>query len=381
MADMAMSAPQSWYLEGRLDGEATSRRFALREFPALIGRSADVAVPLPVAQVSTHHAEIYLDGGRLWLRDLDSSNGTFVNRSRVDAPVALDSGDVLHVASTELLLGTDFTDTGWMAETCVMKASPADRATGKHSQARALRELIAAREVSTVVQPIVRLAGPAAPAFEVLGRGARGDLPESPGPLFAIAEQVGLAGELSRCLRAAGLDAIAALPGSPMVYSNVHPRELEGDDLARDLAEIRARAPSLRLMMEVHESTVADPPAMRRLRAWLADLDIGLAYDDFGAGQARLLELAECPPDCLKFDMSLIRGIDRAPASRQRMVETLVAIACDMGVPCLAEGIETEGELEACRTMGFELAQGYFIARPAPAGHWRDAWSGGADQP
>ena len=370
-----MNAPQTWYLEGRLDGEPVARRFTLREFPALIGRSADVAVPLPVAQVSTHHAEIYLDGGRLWLRDLDSSNGTFVNRARVDAPVALDSGDVLHVASTELLLGTDFTDTGWMAETCVMKASPAERATGAHSQARALRELIAAREVRTVAQPIVHLAGDADPAFEILGRGARDELPEAPGPLFMIAEQVGLAGELSRCLRGAGLDAIAALPGSPTVYSNVHPRELEGDDLARDLAEIRARAPSLRLMMEVHESTVTDPPAMRRLRAWLADLDIGLAYDDFGAGQARLLELAECPPDCLKFDMSLIRGIDSAPASRRRMVRTLVVVARDMGVPCLAEGIETDGELEACREIGFELAQGYFIARPAPIGHWRDAWS------
>ncbi len=62
---------------------------------------------------------------------------------------------------------------------------------------------------------------------------------------------------------------------------------------------------------------------MRTLRAQLRDLNIGVAYDDFGAGQTRLSELVEAPPDYLKFDMSMIRRIDQAPTERQRMLGSL----------------------------------------------------------
>jgi EAL domain-containing protein (putative c-di-GMP-specific phosphodiesterase class I) len=271
-------------------------------------------------------------------------------------------------------------DTCSLSETHVMRASPRDLATGTHSRAQALRHLIGSGEIATMLQPIVPLVGHGDLAFEILGRGARSELPPLPGPLFEIAEEAGLAGELSRCFRSAGLEAARTLPDRPTIYTNVHPAELDDDVLARDLAAFRERSPALPVTVEVHESTVTDPQAMQRLKARLADLDIRLAYDDFGAGQARLLELAECPPDCLKFDMSLIRDIDTAPASRQRLIESLVAIARDMGVMCLAEGIERAGELEACRCVGFEFAQGYFIARPATIEHWLTPWSWEPDE-
>ena len=57
---------------------------------------------------------------------------------------------------------------------------------------------------------------------------------------------------------------------------------------------------------------------------------MGLAYDDFGAGQARLFELAEVPPHYLKFDRRFVNGIDDAPASRQRLVASLVAAAREL---------------------------------------------------
>jgi EAL domain-containing protein (putative c-di-GMP-specific phosphodiesterase class I) len=322
---MADTHDQSWYLEGRLPEEKVIRRFALREFPARVGRSTDLEIALPVAQVSSLHARIELQQGRLLLHDLGSSNGTFVNRERVTEPVELSIGDVLHFATAELLVGNELQDTGWLSDTTVMKASPREQATGTLSRARALRNLIEAGEVATALQPIVPLAVPGDLAFEILGRGARNELPPFPGPLFEIAEEAGLAGELSRCFRADGLEAFFNDTATTEIYTNVHPAELDEDALERNLAAFRERAPLQPITAEVHESTVTDPQAMRRLRACLADLNIGLAYDDFGAGQARLLELAECPPDCLKFDMSLIRDIDIAPASRQRLIESLVA--------------------------------------------------------
>jgi EAL domain-containing protein (putative c-di-GMP-specific phosphodiesterase class I) len=102
---------------------------------------------------------------------------------------------------------------------------------------------------------------------------------------------------------------------------------------------------------------------MRELRAVLNELNIGLAYDDFGAGQARLVELGEVPPDFLKFDIELIHEIDRASPERQRMLASLVAIVKDLGIASLAEGVETEAEHAACRQMGFDFGQGYLYGK------------------
>jgi EAL domain-containing protein (putative c-di-GMP-specific phosphodiesterase class I) len=117
--------------------------------------------------------------------------------------------------------------------------------------------------------------------------------------------------------------------------------------------------------LEIHEAAITNPQAMRQLQACLRDINVQIAYDDFGAGQNRLVELIESPPDVLKFDMSLIRDIDQATAERQRMVASLVQIVVDLGVQPLAEGIETLAEAEVCKEMGFSLAQGYFYGRPA----------------
>jgi len=96
-------------------------------------------------------------------------------------------------------------------------------------------------------------------------------------------------------------------------------------------------------------------------------MNVGLAYDDFGAGQARLFELAEAPPHYLKFDRRFVTGIDHAPVSRQRLVASLVAAARELLVSTVAEGVETAAEAATCMRAGFSHAQGYHFGRPAPA--------------
>jgi EAL domain-containing protein (putative c-di-GMP-specific phosphodiesterase class I) len=94
-------------------------------------------------------------------------------------------------------------------------------------------------------------------------------------------------------------------------------------------------------------------------------MKIGLAYDDFGAGQARLVELVEVPPDYLKFDMKLVQKIASASLERQRMLASLVKMVHELGVAPLAEGIEEAGDHEVCRQMGFKLAQGFYYGYPS----------------
>jgi EAL domain-containing protein (putative c-di-GMP-specific phosphodiesterase class I) len=130
--------------------------------------------------------------------------------------------------------------------------------------------------------------------------------------------------------------------------------------------ELRRDAPDRRLGIEIHEVAIVKASQIGELRAGLREHGIGLAYDDFGAGQARLLELAEAPPDLLKFDARFVRGLDHAPESKHRLLRSLVAIARDLRVEPLAEGVETPGEAEACVDLGFTRAQGFHFGRPVP---------------
>src|SRR4030095_5636818 len=109
--------------------------------------------------------------------------------------------------------------------------------------------------------------------------------------------------------------------------------------------------------------------SIRRLRMARDALGMKLAFDDFGAGQTRLAELVEVRPNYVKFDRKLICDIDKTGASRQQMVGSLVAMCRQLGIITLAEGVETAGEVDICRQIGFELMQGFFFGKPvAPPG-------------
>jgi len=88
------------------------------------------------------------------------------------------------------------------------------------------------------------------------------------------------------------------------------------------------------------------------------------AIDDFGSGYSGLALLVDFQPDIVKLDMCLLRGIDR-DSVRQRIVKGILAIAADLGIKVIAEGIETSGERDFFLAHGVSLMQGYFFAKPA----------------
>jgi EAL domain-containing protein (putative c-di-GMP-specific phosphodiesterase class I) len=153
----------------------------------------------------------------------------------------------------------------------------------------------------------------------------------------------------------------------PHVFVNTHPLELHDPNFIDSLRDLRTVSPRQPITLEIHESGVTDTAAMRLLRSALDELNIKLAYDDFGSGQDRLAQLFAVRPDYLKFDMVLIRNIDQGSPSQQKMLETLVRMVADLEIAPLAEGVETAGEDAVCRQIGFQLAQGFFYGKPAPA--------------
>jgi EAL domain-containing protein (putative c-di-GMP-specific phosphodiesterase class I) len=182
--------------------------------------------------------------------------------------------------------------------------------------------------------------------------------------MFDAAARLHMEVDLSRMLRWEGIRRATELPGNPKIFVNTHPLELQSDGLLNSMIMVRQLTQQASLVLEIHEAAISDPKQMRELKAKLKELRIELAFDDFGAGQTRLAELTEARPDYLKFDMSLIRDIDQAGPERQKLISSLINVTLDLGIAPLAEGIETAGEAEVCRQLGFQFAQGYHFGRP-----------------
>ena len=365
-ARAAAGAAGLWVLEKRVGENGSLQRTPVQPLPFRIGRSPGLQLVLPSAHVSKAHAEIYTDGLALRVRDLGSRNGTFLNREPV-ADATLHEGDVLHVGDNEFrvardLPGEDESDD----ERTLIRTAPLSR----HfvSGALQVRDLIDQGAVTILFQPIVTLPSARVAAYEALGRGRMPGLPESPVELFDLAGALGpdAQAELSRLFRRRAVELVRDRPEPPLLFLNTHPVELEAPGLLESLEELRNFAPQVDLVLEIHESSLAQPDFITWLRGRLMEINVALAYDDFGTGQARLFELAEAPPHYLKFDRRFVTGLDHAPTSRQRLVASLVAAARELLVKTVAEGVETAEEGAACMRAGFSHAQGYHFARPAP---------------
>lgn len=361
-----MSKP-NWYLEG-IDSEFEKRivRTPIRSLPFSIGRRSSCDLPLNSKMVSQQHAELFMLEENLWLRDLGSTNGTFVNGSQIRGEKQLDDGDIVHFANLEFRLVADDPEPSWLPVTQTIQLKEA-LAPGTFQRFRDLREMLNSGAIQALFQPVVALGSSKTLGYEVLGRGLNDGEVISPGELFAAAEMIGLAEELSVAFRARGMEEARKLPHDTSIFLNTHPIELENEkSLLSSLRDLRRDHPDRKIVLEIHESSVANSAALTRLSKELESLSIPVAFDDFGTGQARLAEFTDAPPDYLKFDVAFIRDIHQATPRRREMISTLVKLARDMGVVTIAEGVEVAEESATCVELGFECGQGYFLARPAP---------------
>jgi len=366
-----MNTDSNWYLHGYLEGEDLPRRIPISNVPFRIGRSGSAEARLPIHHVSELHAEIYQDGDALWLRDLDSSNGTFRNRERLTGDVELHDGDIIHFSTNEFVLRSEEKKSPQLVRTMLLSSKDLELPEHFRGGVEEMQDLLDRELILPHYQPLVRLSdAQQIIGFEVMGRGGHDDLPASSEPLFQLAESAGLEISLSQLIRRKGLFLAQVLTGTPKMFIKCHSSEVGSKELLSTLAELRTAIPDTEIVLETHETAVRSTTTMNELRSALAELTIGLAYDDFGADHGRLTELVEVPPDFIKFDASLIRDIDKAPVARQKMLETLVSIVNGLGIASLAKGIESADEMRICRELGFAYGQGSFVGLPAPIHSW-----------
>jgi len=348
----------AWFLVGKLDERGPVCHVPINTSPFSIGRRPDCALCLPYQTISGTHAEIVVNGDRLNLHDRDSTNGTYLNGQVVRQPAVLKQDDLIQFA--DVALRVQYQGAKNYAQT---------RQHDVYDQALALVQfdkLMSESCVTPHYQPIVKTNSQEVVGYEVLGRSRLYGV-ETPGAMFKAAAKLNLEVQLSQMLRWEGIQQSDAFATPPHLFVNTHPSELQEPGLIESIASVREVNPTQPLTLEIHEAAVSDGHAMAELRDALNDLNVRLAYDDFGSGQARLAELVEVRPDYMKFDISLIRDIHVASAKHQQMVASLVNMVRELDVLPLAEGIECEAESDTCVQLGFELGQGFFYGKPAPA--------------
>jgi EAL domain-containing protein (putative c-di-GMP-specific phosphodiesterase class I) len=121
-----------------------------------------------------------------------------------------------------------------------------------------------------------------------------------------------------------------------------------------------------RIVVEITEhEAVEDYAALVRSLDTLRGLGCRVAIDDAGAGFASLRHTLQLAPDIVKVDISLTRDID-SDRGRRALASALISFADEMGMTIVAEGIESQAELDTLRELGVIYGQGYFLAEPAP---------------
>jgi EAL domain-containing protein (putative c-di-GMP-specific phosphodiesterase class I) len=238
------------------------------------------------------------------------------------------------------------------------RALGADRAGLEASLGRAIQSFWMA------YQPIVRATDRSVFGYEALLRSSEPTLPH-PVAVIDAAEQIGRLEDVGRTVRERAASAATAQLERAVLFVNLHVDDLADAELYREDAALSRIAE--RVVLEISERSALDRVKDTRGRtAKLRELGFRIAVDDLGAGYAGLTNFALLEPEVVKLDMSLVRDSDKS-STKQKIIRSVVALAKDMGILVVAEGVETRGERDALIELGCDLLQGFLFARPGPA--------------
>ena len=251
--------------------------------------------------------------------------------------------------------------------------SPADAVTKKPRLTRKMKQagldyILQTQNVTTVLQPILRLGSGEIFAFEALTRPPPGCPFIGPQDLFEFAGTEGLLTQLDQvcCIKALAAFHELQLPGN--LFLNVNPASIaDGRSGGAEIFNLlrNSPVPPERIVIELTEQHQL--PRFTHLNEALSQLrSLGarIAIDDVGQGFSSLWLWSKINPEFVKIDMHFVHDIHKDPIKFQ-FLKSILQIADNCGARVVAEGIEVEAELTVLRDMGIACGQGYFIAKPS----------------
>jgi diguanylate cyclase (GGDEF)-like protein len=257
-----------------------------------------------------------------------------------------------------------------------------------HEMARELGELLGIEhelrlalergELSLHYQPMVDLASAGVVGIEALLRWhspTRGNVP--PGRFIAVAERTGLIVDLGEfvlreaCTQAAAWRRELSLTELPVTWVNVSAKQLVAgfNEAVVEVLAAAGLSPGC-LGLEITESAIVESGISGdRARAELEMLHrigVRIAIDDFGTGFSSLGQLRKFPIDVIKVDRSFVQGAE-TDSKDATITSNLISLAHALDIVAVAEGIESNAQLDALRQFGCDQAQGFLFAHPVPA--------------
>ncbi|TRD12450.1 EAL domain-containing protein [Erythrobacter insulae] len=256
-----------------------------------------------------------------------------------------------------------------------------DQASHRHQIEEDLRDALVKEELEMHFQPIVSADEHKVVCVEALMRwnhGERGMI--SPADFIPVAEEVGIIRELGEwaindvCAQVASwpTDVCAAINVSAVQFASDNFIEIVNRALKNSGVE-----PS-RIEFEITESVfVGDIDRALRMFRELKEIGVRLALDDFGTGYSSLSYLRDAPFDKMKIDQSFVRGCTEEGNNNGAIVSAVVSLAKALNMETVAEGVETQDELEAVVTYGAGRIQGALFARAMPGSEIRERLENG----
>ncbi|CAN5451326.1 hypothetical protein BH09MYX1_BH09MYX1_11140 [soil metagenome] len=210
-------------------------------------------------------------------------------------------------------------------------------------------------------QPIYDLKKRAVVAYEALMRSNEPTM-KSPLDVLDAASRLQRHEELGRRVRELVGRTMPTAPADVDIFVNLHSSDLLDPELFSPEA-LLARS-SARIVFEVTERASMEGIADLKARVrTLRDIGYRIAIDDLGAGYAGLTSFALLEPQIVKLDMSLVRDVNLDPM-KKHLIEAMVRLCHGLDMRIVAEGIETDAELDAISELGCDLGQGYGLGRP-----------------
>lgn len=233
-----------------------------------------------------------------------------------------------------------------------------------------LRDAVMRDELEMHYQPIVNAKTNRVECFESLMRWNHPDSGWiSPEIFIDVAEDTGIIKELGKwALETACRDA-ASWPDPLSVAVNVSAIQFAQADLPKIVQHAlrKAELQPERLTLEITESIfMGDAGSAETMFSRLKRLGVKLALDDFGTGYSSLSYLRNAPYDKIKIDQSFVRGATEPGNNNKAILKAIVAMADDLHMQTVAEGVEAHDELDLVREMGATHVQGYIYAKALP---------------
>ena len=224
----------------------------------------------------------------------------------------------------------------------------------------AITDILGTLAFDIVYQPIMDASARLPKGFEALCR-FRAQPYRPPNLWFDDAARVGLQADLEICVIEAALAALTDLPAQTYLSVNASPATV----VSGRLVSVFAGLPAERIVLEVTEhAKVEDYDDLIRELDRLRFRGVRLGIDDAGAGYSGLQHIVRLHPDIIKLDISLTSSIND-DVVRRSLAAALVRFGVEIDAAIVAEGIETEAELDTLHALGVPLAQGYFLGKPA----------------